>query len=71
MTDGQPSQPKGANDGWSVVGYLIAGMAFWGGVGWFIDRWLDTKFLLPVGLIVGMASAIYLIVKRFGSSGTT
>jgi F0F1-type ATP synthase assembly protein I len=70
MTDGQSPKPQGANDGWSVVGYLIAGFAVWGGVGWLFDRWLGTQFLMPVGLIVGMASAIYLIVKRFGSSGT-
>jgi F0F1-type ATP synthase assembly protein I len=66
MTDGQPPTPPGANDGWTVVGYLVAGMVVWGGVGWLVDQWLDTRFVVAIGLMLGMASAIYLIAKRFG-----
>jgi F0F1-type ATP synthase assembly protein I len=41
-------------------------MAVWGGAGWLLDRWLDTRVFLPVGIILGMAVAIYLVVARFG-----
>jgi F0F1-type ATP synthase assembly protein I len=45
---------------------LIGGFAVWGGIGWLLDRWLETRFLTPVGLIVGMALGIYAVVARFG-----
>jgi hypothetical protein len=42
-------------------------MAVWGGAGWLLDRWLDIVVFFPVGVIFGMAVAIYLVVKRFGA----
>ena len=60
-------QPSGADTGWAVTGTLISGMAVWGGVGWLLDRWLDIVVFFPVGIIFGMAVAIYLVVKRFGA----
>ncbi|MGY1811978.1 hypothetical protein [Blastococcus sp. SYSU D00820] len=49
-----------------MIGTLISGMAVWGGVGWLLDQWLDTRVFFPVGVILGMAVAIYLVVARFG-----
>jgi F0F1-type ATP synthase assembly protein I len=54
------------NAGWSIIGYLLSGLLFWGGVGWALDRWLGTTFLLLTGLLVGAASGIYLVWLRFG-----
>lgn len=45
---------------------LIGGFAVWGGIGWLLDRWLDTRLLTPIGLIVGMALGVYAVVARFG-----
>ncbi len=45
---------------------LIGGFVVWGGIGWLLDRWLNTHFLTPVGLIVGMALGIYAVVARYG-----
>lgn len=53
--------------GWAVTGTLISGMAVWGGVGWLLDRWLGTVFLLPVGVVLGVTVAIYVVVKKFGA----
>ena len=61
-------QPSGADTGWAVTGTLISGMAVWGGVGWLLDRWLDIVVFFPVGIIFGMAVAIYLVVKRYGGA---
>ena len=52
--------------GWSVTGMLLSGMAVWGGVGWLIDQWLDIVVFFPVGIILGVAVAIYVVVKKFG-----
>ena len=43
-------------------------MAVWGGAGWLLDRWWDITVFFPVGIIFGMAVAIYLVVKRYGAA---
>jgi ATP synthase protein I len=64
-----PSEPpgRGADVVWSIIGTLIAGVLAWGFIGWLLDQWLGTSFLVAVGIIVGMAAAMYLIIKRHGS----
>ena len=51
---------------WSIFGYLLSGLLFWGGVGWGLDRWLGTSYLLLLGLLVGMGASLYLVWLRFG-----
>ena len=51
---------------WSIFGYLLSGLLFWGGVGWGLDKWLGTSYLLLVGLLLGMGAALYLVWLRFG-----
>ena len=58
---------RGAEMVWSIIGTLIAGVLAWGGIGWLLDRWLGTRYLVAVGVVVGMAGAFYLIIKRYGS----
>lgn len=59
-------QESGKEQGYRVLSYLLAGIIVYGAVGWLLDRWLDTDFLLPVGVIVGAACSIYLIIRRYG-----
>lgn len=71
MTDGQPpkrpTSSDGANMGWTAVGYLLGGMAVWGLAGWLVDQWLGLDGIVTaIGIVVGMAGAIYLIVRRLG-----
>jgi ATP synthase protein I len=63
------SQPNSTNAAWSIVSYLLSGMAVWGGAGWLLDRWagLDRVFF-PIGLIVGIIAALYLVYVRYGRS---
>jgi F0F1-type ATP synthase assembly protein I len=66
MTEGRrPDGSPGAGAGWAVLGTLIGGMAVWGGVGWILDRWLSTRLFLPIGVIVGVAGAIYVIAVKY------
>lgn len=51
---------------WSIFGYLLSGLIFWGGVGWALDSWLGTSYLLLVGLLLGMGASLYLVWLRFG-----
>ena len=61
-----PRQGSGAETGYAALGTLISGMAVWGGAGWLLDQWWDTRVFFPVGIILGMAVAIYVVVLRFG-----
>ena len=67
----RPAQParggSGADTGWSIIGTMLSGMAVWGGAGWLLDRWLDTKVFVPVGILLGMAVAIYVVVVKYGA----
>jgi F0F1-type ATP synthase assembly protein I len=71
MSDSGPEREpsaRGAEMVWSIIGTLVAGVLAWGGIGWLLDRWLGTRYLVAVGIVVGMAGAFYLIIKRYGSS---
>jgi ATP synthase protein I len=59
----QPSRPRG--DAWQAFGYLVAGVLLYGGIGWLLDRWLGTSFLVVVGILFGAALGIYLTIARF------
>jgi F0F1-type ATP synthase assembly protein I len=62
-------EPQGAgSDGqaWSIVSYLLSGLVVWGGVGWLLDRWLGTSFLVLIGLLVGASASLYLVWLRYG-----
>ncbi len=51
---------------WSIVGYLLSGLLIWGGIGFGLDNWLGTSYLLLAGLLLGAGSSIYLVWLRFG-----
>ena len=51
---------------WSIVGYLLSGLLFWGGLGYGLDKWLDKNYFTLIGLLVGISGAIYLVWLRFG-----
>ena len=60
----QPEEkPKG--DPWHAFGYITAGVAFYGLLGWLADRWLGTDFLVAVGILAGAALGIYMTAARF------
>lgn len=50
----------------SIIAYLISGPLVYGGLGYLLDRWLDTRFLVGVGVLVGMALALYVVWLRYG-----
>jgi predicted small integral membrane protein len=51
--------------GWSIVSYLIGGMLLYGGIGWLVARWTHIEAFIGVGLVVGIALSLALIVWRF------
>ncbi len=66
-TDVEQRVPGAARgDGITAVSHLLAGIGFYGALGWLADRLLHATVFLPIGLVVGTAAAVYLIIKRFG-----
>ena len=59
-------QGDSGNEAWSVFGYLISGMVFYGGVGWIAGRLTHLSFLFPVGMLTGLILGIVLILYRYG-----
>jgi ATP synthase protein I len=61
-----PPVDPGASDAWSSIGYLLAGLLVYGGLGLVLDRWLGTTYLTLVGLLLGGGLGIYLVHVRYG-----
>lgn len=59
-----PSGDPSAN----VIAYLLAGPLTFGGIGWALDAWLNTSFLIVVGLLAGVGMAFYIVWIRYGKT---
>lgn len=59
-----PSEPA-HGDPWHAFGYLVSGVVMYGLLGWLIDRWWGTSFMVVVGILVGAALGIYMTFARF------
>ena len=62
-----PEHPVGEAAAWTVLSYLITGPLLYGGLGWLLDKWLGTQFLVAVGIVGGMALSLYLVYVRYGT----
>jgi F0F1-type ATP synthase assembly protein I len=44
---------------------LLTATLTWAGIGWLVDRWLDTApWFLAIGAVLGNAAGIYLVWLR-------
>lgn len=59
-----PSE-KSPGDPWHAFGYLIAGVFMYGAIGWGLDRWLGTTYLVALGILFGASLGIYMTFARF------
>jgi len=59
----QDEGPKG--DPWHAFGYIASGVACYGVLGWLVDQWLGTDFVVAIGIILGAGLGIYLTFSRF------
>ena len=68
---GPPPDPRHENPGWTVFSYLLSGMILYGAIGWGLGRWVvHSTLLFPIGMVVGLALAVVLVILRFGRTGT-
>lgn len=66
--EGESRSPKrsapSASSGYTYLSYLIGGMLLYGGIGWLAGRWTRLPVLFPVGMLVGLALSVALIIFR-------
>lgn len=55
--------PRG--DPWNAFGYVVAGVLSYGLIGFGLDRWWGTDFMVAVGIIVGAVLGLYMTWARF------
>jgi F0F1-type ATP synthase assembly protein I len=48
----------------SAPSYLVAGVLFYGMVGWLLDQWLGTRFLVAAGILVGGGLGTYMMIVQ-------
>ena len=57
-TSSQPSRSS------SAPSYLVAGVLFYGAVGWLLDQWLGTRFLVAAGVLLGGGLGTYMMIVQ-------
>jgi F0F1-type ATP synthase assembly protein I len=60
-----PQEDRPQGDPWHAFGYIVSGVALYGFLGWLLDRWLGTSFLVAIGILIGAVLGIYLTISRF------
>jgi len=62
-TGATPDAPQG--DAWHAFGALVSGVVVYGLIGWALDRWLGTTFLVVIGILFGVVLGLYMTWARF------
>jgi F0F1-type ATP synthase assembly protein I len=58
---------SGMGIGWAITSTLVGGIVTLGGLGYLLDRLLNTGTgFTALGIVLGAASAIYIVYLRFG-----
>jgi ATP synthase protein I len=67
---GPPPDLRHESPGWTVFSYMLSGMIVYGALGWILGRWVvHSTLLFPIGMVVGLALAVVLVILRFGRPG--
>ena len=69
--DGETSPEPPQGDPWHAFGYLVSGVLMYGFLGWLVDQWWKTSFMVVVGILVGAGMGIYMTFARFNRPWAT
>jgi F0F1-type ATP synthase assembly protein I len=56
---------EGGGDPWAAFGYLVAGVLFYGVMGWLLSTWLHADYWIPIGILVGAGFGMYMVFARY------
>lgn len=68
---GKADYAAGADLGWSAFGALFSGIVVWSAAGWGLDKLFGTRFLLPIGVLLGAGLGIYIVIAKYGRTTTS
>lgn len=57
--------PRAEMAGYNALAMLLTGPVLYGGLGWLLDRWLGITVFTVVGMVGGMALAVYAVMVRY------
>lgn len=60
---------RAQGDPWQAFGYIVGGVGFYGVVGYGLDRWWGTSFMVVLGILAGAVLGTYMTVKYLGTTG--
>jgi ATP synthase protein I len=69
--DGETPPEQSQGDPWHAFGYLVSGVLVYGFLGWLVDQWWETSFMVVVGILVGAGMGIYMTFARFNRPWAT
>lgn len=55
---------EGESQVWGLISTLVGGPAVWGAIGYGADELLDTSAFLPIGVVVGFVTSIYIVYVK-------
>ena len=64
----QTPPPTRATDPWAAFGRIVGGVLLYGLVGFGLDRWWGTTFMVAIGVVVGAALGIYTVFASLRSA---
>jgi ATP synthase protein I len=67
--DVEPGPAPRAEDPWAAFGYLVAGVLFYGLVGWVLSLLLHASYWIPIGVLVGAGLGMFMVFHRYRFQG--
>ncbi|HLR85114.1 MAG TPA: AtpZ/AtpI family protein [Nocardioidaceae bacterium] len=69
----EPPPQRRSIDPWTAVGRIGGGVLCYGAIGYLLDRWWGTPFMVAIGVVFGAALGIYTVYAtlRNTTNGST
>jgi len=61
MTESRP--PSRSTDPWAAFGRVTGGVLVYGAIGFGLDRWWGTSFVVAIGVILGAVLGTYTVFR--------
>ena len=64
----RPAEDRPQGDPWHAFGYVVSGVLTYGAIGFGLDWWLGTSFLVAIGIVAGAVLGLYMTFARFNQT---
>ena len=64
----EPYVETPSQDPWRAFAYVVSGVSVYGLVGWGLDQWWGTSFMVAIGIVVGAGLGLWLTWKAFNAT---